>query len=89
MGRVRVAACQINTVVGDLAGNARHILDAVAVAERGGADLAVFPELTITGYPPEDLLSRPAFVADNLATFDAVAAATGACAVVVLSLIHI
>ncbi len=83
MGRVRVAACQINTVVGDLAGNARRILDAVAEAERGGADLAVFPELTITGYPPEDLLSRPAFIVDNLATFDAVAAASGACAAVI------
>jgi NAD+ synthase (glutamine-hydrolysing) len=83
MGRVRVAACQINTVVGDLAGNARRILDALAEAEQGGADLAVFPELTVTGYPPEDLLSRPAFVADNQATFDAVAAATRTCAAVI------
>jgi NAD+ synthase (glutamine-hydrolysing) len=83
MGRVRVAACQINTVVGDLAGNARRILEALAEADRAGADLAVFPELTVTGYPPEDLLSRPAFVADNQATFDAVAAATGACAAVI------
>jgi NAD+ synthase (glutamine-hydrolysing) len=83
MGRVRVAACQINTVVGDLAGNARRILEALAEADRGGADLAVFPELTVTGYPPEDLLSRPAFVSDNQATFDAVAAATGACAAVI------
>ena len=60
MPRVRVAACQINTVVGDLEGNAGRILDALAEAEEGGADLAVFPELTVTGYPPEDLLSRPA-----------------------------
>ena len=43
-------------------------------AERAGADLAVFPELTVTGYPPEDLLDRPAFVADNQATFDRIAA---------------
>jgi NAD+ synthase (glutamine-hydrolysing) len=83
MVRVRVAACQINTVVGDLAGNADRILDALAEADRGGADLAVFPELTVTGYPPEDLLSRPAFVADNLAVFSRIAAATGDCAAVV------
>ncbi len=81
--RVRVAACQINTVVGDLEGNADRILGALAEAEAGGADLAVFPELTVTGYPPEDLLSRPAFVADNLAVFDGIAAASGPCAAVI------
>ena len=81
--RVRVAACQINTVVGDLDGNADRILTALAEAESGGADLAVFPELTVTGYPPEDLLSRPAFVADNLAVFDRIATASGACAAVI------
>ena len=81
--RVRVAACQINTVVGDLDGNAERILMALAEAESAGADLAVFPELTVTGYPPEDLLSRPAFVADNLAVFDRIATASGACAAVI------
>ncbi len=81
--RVRVAACQINTVVGDLEGNAGRILGALAEAESGGADLAVFPELTVTGYPPEDLLSRPAFVADNLVVFDRIAAASGPCAAVI------
>ncbi len=81
--RVRVAACQINTVVGDLDGNAERILSALAEAESGGADVAVFPELTVTGYPPEDLLSRPAFVADNLVAFDRIAAASGPCAAVV------
>jgi NAD+ synthase (glutamine-hydrolysing) len=83
MARVRVAACQINTVVGDLAGNAERILAALAEAERAGADLAVFPELTVTGYPPEDLLQRPAFVDDNLEVFASVAAAGGSCAAVV------
>jgi len=78
-----VAACQINTVVGDLDGNAERILAALAEAESGGADLAVFPELTVTGYPPEDLLSRPAFVADNLAVFERIAAASGPCAAVI------
>ena len=83
MPRIRVAACQINTVVGDLAGNAARALDALGGAERAGADLAVFPELTITGYPPEDLLGRPAFVEDNLAAFASVVAGTGECAAVV------
>src|SRR5450756_907517 len=83
MAGIRVAACQINTVVGDLAGNAARTLEALAEAETAGADLAVFPELTVTGYPPEDLLGRPAFVADNLAAFAAVVAGTGPCAAVV------
>ena len=81
--RVRVAACQINTVVGDLDGNADRILAALAEADAGGADLAVFPELTVTGYPPEDLLSRPAFVADNRRVFSRIAAASGPCAAVI------
>jgi NAD+ synthase (glutamine-hydrolysing) len=83
MPRVRVAACQINTVVGDLGGNARRIEAALEVAGEGGADLAVFPELTVTGYPPEDLLGRPAFVADNQAVFAEIAAASGSCAAVI------
>ena len=83
MPRIRLAACQINTVVGDLDGNVGRTLAALAEAEAAGADLAVFPELTVTGYPPEDLLGRPAFVEDNLAAFAAVVAATGPCAAVV------
>jgi NAD+ synthase (glutamine-hydrolysing) len=83
MARVRVAACQIDTVVGDLEGNAERILDALEAAEGSGADLAVFPELAITGYPPEDLLDRPAFVADNLAVFERLASRTRECAAVV------
>ena len=83
MARIRVAACQINTVVGDLAGNVERILAALVEAEGDGADLAAFPELTVTGYPPEDLLGRPAFVADNLAAFASVVAGTGPCAAVV------
>jgi NAD+ synthase (glutamine-hydrolysing) len=82
MPRLRLVACQLNTVVGDLDGNADRIVRALADAERAGGDLAVFPELAITGYPPEDLLSRPGFISDNLAAVDAVVAATGACAAV-------
>ena len=65
MTRLRVALCQINTVVGDLGGNAERVIEALAVADEAGADLAVFPELVLTGYPPEDLLLKPGFVADN------------------------
>jgi len=83
MPQIRVAACQVNTVVGDLAGNVGRTLDALSRAERAGADLAVLPELTVTGYPPEDLLGRPAFVADNLAAFADVVVGTGDCAAVV------
>lgn len=82
MARLRLAACQIDTVVGDLHGNADRVL-AAGEADRQGADLAIFPELTITGYPPEDLLSRPSFVTENQAVLAAVAAATGPCAAVV------
>ncbi|MDX1439429.1 MAG: NAD+ synthase [Rubricoccaceae bacterium] len=61
---MRIALCQINPIVGDLSGNARKILSwsERAVAEK--ADLAVFPELCITGYPPQDLLDRPSFLQD-------------------------
>jgi NAD+ synthase (glutamine-hydrolysing) len=82
MPRLRLVACQLNTVVGDLDGNADRIVRALADAERAGGDLAIFPELAITGYPPEDLLSRPGFITDNLAAVDRVVAATGACAAV-------
>ncbi len=76
--------CQINTVVGDLGGNADRVLSALARAEAAGADLAAFPELTITGYPPEDLL-EPAGLRGRQprAVFARIAAATGACAAVV------
>src|SRR5512138_1694160 len=83
MPRVRVAAAQINTVVGDLEANARSILEAYDAAEAAGADLVVFPELTITAYPPEDLLLRPAFVTRAVETLDKIAARTGRCAAVI------
>jgi NAD+ synthase (glutamine-hydrolysing) len=83
MPRLRVALCQLNMVVGDLVGNADRIIAAVGLAEEAGADLAVFPELALTGYPPEDLLLKPGFVADNLEALAKVAAATERCAAVV------
>ena len=83
MPRVRVALCQLDTVVGDLDGNVDRILTALGRAEEEGADVAAFPELAITGYPPEDLLLKPAFVADNLAALQGVASATGSCVALV------
>ena len=83
MARLRIAACQLNTVVGDLEGNVARILDALELAEDAGADVAVFPELAITGYPPEDLLLKPGFIADNLEALDKLAARTGRCAAIV------
>jgi NAD+ synthase (glutamine-hydrolysing) len=77
-----LALCQINTTVGDLEGNTDRIVAALAIAEAQGCDLAVFPELALTGYPPEDLLLKPGFVTDNRAALDRVAAASGSCAAV-------
>jgi NAD+ synthase (glutamine-hydrolysing) len=83
MARLRVALCQVDVVVGDLDHNVAKILSAMGTAEREQADLAVFPELAVTGYPPEDLLLKPAFVEENLRALDRLAAASGQCTVVV------
>jgi NAD+ synthase (glutamine-hydrolysing) len=83
MPRLRVALGQLNMVVGDLAGNTERVLEAMTTAEEAGADLVVFPELALTGYPPEDLLLKPGFVADNLEALAKVAAASERCATVV------
>jgi NAD+ synthase (glutamine-hydrolysing) len=65
-----IALAQINPVVGDLSGNAKLISEAAAVAHRAGAKLLITPELALTGYPPEDLLLRPAFIAAAADTLD-------------------
>ena len=57
---------QMNPVVGDITGNARKVLAWTEKAKKAGAHLVLFPELTITGYPPEDLLLKPGFIEDNL-----------------------
>ncbi len=74
MKNLRVALAQINTTVGDLEGNANKVLDYVAQARDQGADVVAFPELTLPGYPPEDLLMRSRFVDDNLKALKHVAA---------------
>src|SRR5215210_1665650 len=63
---MKVALAQIDTVVGDVWGNVEKASDALRRAIDGGGDLVAFPELTTTGYPPEDLLLRPSFIRDNL-----------------------
>ncbi len=62
----RIALGQLNLTVGDLAGNVARMGEATAKATEAGAELICFPELAVTGYPPEDLVLRPEFVSDNL-----------------------
>jgi len=63
---IRVAAAQINPIVGDLAGNKAKIVAAIRQAKAQDADIVAFPELVISGYPPEDLLYKDHFVRDNI-----------------------
>jgi NAD+ synthase (glutamine-hydrolysing) len=78
-----VAAAQLNPIVGDIDGNVERMLRAYDAAESVGADLIAFPELVTTGYPPEDLLLRPAFVRQAADAVEKFASRTGRCAAVV------
>ena len=86
--RLRLALAQVDCTVGDLAGNCSMVVEVTGRAAAAGADLVAFPELTVTGYPPEDLVLRPGFRAasrtmlDKLAT-DLASAGLGDTAVVV------
>jgi NAD+ synthase (glutamine-hydrolysing) len=73
---MRLALAQINAVVGDLDGNRERILSSLAEARDQSAELVLFPELAVTGYPPEDLLLRPAFVRAAEESLRAIAAET-------------
>ncbi len=73
---MRLALAQMNAVVGDLDGNRAKILDRLADASDAGADLVVYPELAVTGYPPEDLLLRPGFVHAAHKSLEEIAQAT-------------
>ncbi len=75
--RLKIAICQIAPVVGDVAGNKAKIFAARAEAAKAGADLAVFCELVICGYPPEDLVAKPAFQRACRAAVEDLAIATG------------
>ena len=83
MSSLRVALCQLDVTVGDLEGNTEKVIAQIVRAEAAGVHLAVFPELVLTGYPPEDLLLEPGFVEGNLLALEKVAAATQRCAAVV------
>jgi NAD+ synthase (glutamine-hydrolysing) len=71
---MRIALAQVNAVVGDLDGNRDRIVGRIREAAEAGADLVVLPELAVTGYPPEDLLLRPAFVKAARSAVDEIAA---------------
>lgn len=83
MTAIRIAGAQQDFTVGDLTGNESRILEAMRWADGVGADVLVLPELAIVGYPPEDLVLREGFVAENLRVLDRLAEASGSCAVVV------
>ena len=73
---MRLALCQMNATVGDIAGNAERIREGTRAAREAGADLVLFPELALTGYPPEDLLLKEHFLADAAAALRELATET-------------
>jgi NAD+ synthase (glutamine-hydrolysing) len=79
---VRVGLAQLNPVIGDIAGNSRRILEMYAKAHKANCDIVVFPELSITGYPPEDLVLKSGFVAENQQAMRDIVAATQGCVAV-------
>jgi len=80
---LRIGLAQLNTVVGDIDGNASRIIELMDRANASGCDIVAFPELAITGYPPEDLLLRSGFVDDVRAALDRIIAASSSCTAVV------
>ncbi|MGD0540202.1 MAG: nitrilase-related carbon-nitrogen hydrolase, partial [Tepidisphaeraceae bacterium] len=70
---MRLALAQTNPTVGDIAGNCRKAIDFIALSQRQGAQLVVFPELSVIGYPPKDLLLKPQFIEDNLRGLQSIA----------------
>ena len=83
MRTFRLAIAQINSTVGDLEGNTHKIVEYVEKARSLKSDLVAFPELAVTGYPPEDLLFKPQFIQDNLARMRQIAKASRNIAVIV------
>ena len=75
-GSLRVALAQLNLAVGDLAGNSARIIETIEEARAKGVQVVVFPELATTGYPPEDLLLKPSFLAENIARLREIATHT-------------
>jgi NAD+ synthase (glutamine-hydrolysing) len=75
--KIRIALAQINVTVGDLSRNAAKIIAVAGKAALEGADIVSFPELCVTGYPPEDLLFKKQFIDDNIAALQGITAAIG------------
>ena len=75
MNTLRIALAQINPTVGDLEKNTTLVLDYIDRSRKVGADIVAFPELALTGYPPEDLLLKPHFVRENIEALDRIIAA--------------
>src|SRR5437899_514379 len=73
---LRLALCQVNATVGDIGGNAEKVRGGIAEARDAGAALVLFPELAITGYPPEDLLLKEHFLRDARAAVERLAEET-------------
>jgi NAD+ synthase (glutamine-hydrolysing) len=73
---VKIALAQINPTIGDFTGNIEKILDYTRRANDGGADLVLFPELAVCGYPPADFLDKPSFIKRSEEAIAEIAAAT-------------
>ena len=84
-GKIRIGLAQINASVGDLDGNTKKILRFVQDADKLGVDIIAFPELAITGYPPEDLLLKPGFVDDNLESLRLIAKKTSSLDIAIIT----
>jgi NAD+ synthase (glutamine-hydrolysing) len=76
MTTIRIALAQINPTVGDFAGNTAKIISSIERAREIGADVVAVPELSLPGYPPEDLLLKPQFISSNLQALDRIIAAS-------------
>lgn len=83
MRTIRIGLCQINSTVGDINGNTKKIIDYIKMAKKQCVEIVVFPEMAITGYPPEDLLLMPRFIEANLKAINTIAKATSSITAIV------
>jgi NAD+ synthase (glutamine-hydrolysing) len=74
--KLRIALAQINPIVGNLSGNTTKIIQYIKKARELASDIVAFPELAMTGYPPEDLLLKPHFIKDNINALDEIKSAS-------------
>ncbi len=81
--RLRIGIAQVNTTVGDFTGNIDKITNTIKLARSSGVDILTFPELAICGYPPEDLLFKPEFIADNLKSLEKITKETSGISIII------